>query len=139
MTQILLRFQDSDYCKKSVALSRIFVFERSEIKTKLSDRQWLTNIFNGAHVRQNKRFLQNMTIHRTVQKTKVQKIKLRQGQLMFNWKLVKVFEARYGRFGIQRLKCHGMPPYLSRFVCAFHPAFTGSSRKHTIHALSIYI
>ena len=65
--------KDSDYCKKSVALSRIFVFERSEIKTKLSDRQWLTNIFNGAHVRQNNGFLQNMTIHRTVQKTKARK------------------------------------------------------------------
>ena len=30
---------------------------------------------------------------------------------------------------------HGVPPYLSGFVCAFHPAAPGSSPKHSIFTL----
>ena len=33
----------------------------------------------------------------------------------------------------------GVPPYLSGFVWAFHPATPGLSPKHTIYTLSIYI
>ena len=29
----------------------------------------------------------------------------------------------------------GVPPYLSGFVCAFHPAALGLSPKHTVYAL----
>ena len=29
---------------------------------------------------------------------------------------------------------NGVPPWLSGFICAFHPATPGSSTKHTIYA-----
>ena len=32
----------------------------------------------------------------------------------------------------------GVPPQLSGFVCAYHPAAVGSSPKHTIYAFIIY-
>ena len=30
---------------------------------------------------------------------------------------------------------HGVPPWLSGFVCAFHPATLGSNPEHTIYGL----
>ena len=36
----------------------------------------------------------------------------------------------------ERKLLHGVPPYLSGFVCAYHPAALGSSTKHAIYAFS---
>ena len=34
---------------------------------------------------------------------------------------------------------NGVPPWLSGFICAFHPATPGSSTKHTIYAfINVY-